>query len=271
MDRAAAGSTRRTGVGLPDIHHGGCSAWVLPADETCAGTARSLVRETLTTLGLPRELIEDVAMIASELSTNAFLHGLGGWGARRAGADTAALPELWLYRRGVPVAELICKVFDPFRSPHPTTLRAGHPGPFAESGRGLAVVEGLAADWGVELTRCRLGRWRVPGKAVWAAIPLPPACPAPALPHLPRAYAAEELCAALIDRGVTRVRRMHSAGVSLVSVRRGLTVWARDDFSWQSPAGRYVRYPFTELVEVTEKVIRLNEELAAKHDAVEHA
>jgi hypothetical protein len=258
--------------GQPDIRRGGCSAWVLPPDERCARTARSLIRETLMPLGLPGELIQDVVTIASELATNAFLHGLSGPAASRTGAGSPAVPpELWLYRRGLSVAELVCKVFDPLRPVASAPLRAGRPAPFAEGGRGLAVVEGLAADWGVELTRCRLGRWRVPGKAVWAALTLPPTVPRTTLPNPPRAYAAEMLCAALVQRGVTRVRRLHGAGVSVVSVRRGLTVWARDGFSWQAVAGRYVRYPFAELVEVTEQVIRLHEELAARHDALERA
>jgi hypothetical protein len=288
VDRATSGGALGTGAGpsagrveqpvvtdpmasgQPDIRRGGCSAWMLPPDETCAGVARSLVRETLATLGLPRGLIQDVALIASELSTNAYLHALGGRAAHQAGADIAALPELWLYQRARPVPEMVCKVFDPLRSAHPATLRSGRPGPLAENGRGLAIVDGLATDWGVELTRCRLGQRRVPGKAVWAAVQFAPTYSRPPLPNPPRAYAVEELCAALVQRGVTGVRRMHSAGVSLVSVRRGLTVWARDAFSWQDPAGRYVRYQFRDIVEVTEQVIRLHEELAARQGASGH-
>jgi hypothetical protein len=259
--------------GEMDIHHGGCSAWVLPPDETCARTARSLVSGSLAILGLPDELVDDAMTVASELSTNAFLHGLGGKTTpyRATSPGTAGLPELWLYQRCRPTAQLVCKVFDPLRPRHPGGLRAGCAGQFAECGRGLTVVEGLSDDWGVELTRCRLGPWRVPGKTVWAALPLPSNWPRPPMPYLQREDAANELCAALARRGVPRIRHLHSVGVSLVSVRRGLTVWVRDAFSWQDPAGQYVNYPFTELVEVTEQVVRLHEELVARPDAHERS
>lgn len=75
----------------------------------------------------------------------------------------------------------------------------------------------------------------------------------------------------IADRGVARVRRQHTIGVSLISVRSGLTVWARDAFSWQDMTGTYVEYPFTELAEVADQVIRLHEELAARHDGSEPA
>jgi hypothetical protein len=258
--------------GPRDIHHGGCSAWVLPPDDTCARTARSLLSGTLSSLGLSDELIHDAMTIGSELSTNAFVHGLGGKNPYANGSvEVAGLPELWLYRRGYPAGQLVCKVFDPLRPAGLGDLRAGRPGRFAEQGRGLAVVEGLSAAWGVELTRCRLGPRRVPGKAVWAAVPLPYGWPRPPMPHLTRPQAAEELCAALAGRGVDRVRRMHSDGVSLVSVREGLTVWVRDSFYWQDPTGTYVEHPLTEVVEVTEQVVRLHETLAARPGAPEPA
>ena len=44
----------------------------------------------------------------------------------------------------------------------------------AVSGRGLHVIDGLSQGrWGHHLTRARLGGWKVSGKAVWFALPVP--------------------------------------------------------------------------------------------------
>ena len=55
------------------IFAGGAS-WRLPADASCAWTARAHVRQALADLQLPGTLIDDAAIAVSELATNAWLH-----------------------------------------------------------------------------------------------------------------------------------------------------------------------------------------------------
>ncbi|MCW2946487.1 MAG: putative anti-sigma regulatory factor, serine/threonine protein kinase [Actinoallomurus sp.] len=119
------------------IQEGGCSAWRLPPDETCAAVARSLIRETLTALGLGGDVIHDAATMVSELATNAFEHASPRDPLPPATPQYAVGgSELWLYRSA---DRLVCKVFDTFRcwkdAPAP---RSGED--LAEHGRGLGVV-----------------------------------------------------------------------------------------------------------------------------------
>jgi anti-sigma regulatory factor (Ser/Thr protein kinase) len=113
--------------------------------------AREFTGHTLQGWGLPM-LAEDAAVIASELVTNALLHGC----ARGAAADQV---ELLLWRRA---GQMVCAVTDP--GPQPPVLVS--PGPLAETGRGLQVVQALSVTWGWT----RLGGRR---KVVWAALRLP--------------------------------------------------------------------------------------------------
>ena len=111
-----------------------------------AGRARRSARTMLTDWRL-EHLVEDVDLVVSELVTNALLHT----GARQDGAERIRL-ELDL--RG---GRLVCRVVD--SSPLPP--RPEDAAETAESGRGLLLVEALAAEWDWE---------DLPqGKAVWAA------------------------------------------------------------------------------------------------------
>src|SRR5215469_7590464 len=56
--------------GWRKIEAGACSAWLLPADATCAGVARQLFRRTSSALALDKEAIDDGAAIVSELAAN---------------------------------------------------------------------------------------------------------------------------------------------------------------------------------------------------------
>ncbi len=120
------------------------------------GAAARLAREfTVVTLrGWQLEpLIPDAVMIASELAANAIRHA-----APPAGA-AARLAELAWWHEG---HQLTCVVTD--TSGEPPVLAP--PDPTAESGRGLQIVDALAAAWG----------WMPRGaceKAVWAALWLP--------------------------------------------------------------------------------------------------
>jgi anti-sigma regulatory factor (Ser/Thr protein kinase) len=113
-----------------------------------AGRARRAARTMLTDWRLGH-LVEDVDLVVSELVTNALLHG-GGDGP--AGAAAAIRLELQLSG-----GRLTCRVVDPSPLP-PAPEEATET---AESGRGLILVEALAAAWG----------WQeLPdGKAVWAS------------------------------------------------------------------------------------------------------
>ncbi len=132
--------------------------------------ARDFTTDTLLRWGM-RRLILDATVVVSELVTNALRHG-GQLGQDVAGG---ARPELVLWGRD---RQLVCVVVDSSASP-PVRAPAG---PATEDGRGLHVVEALAARWG----------WAILGvrrKAVWAVLSAPDpgsdrSAPAPA--GLPR-------------------------------------------------------------------------------------
>ncbi len=162
--------------GPPALARGGCCAWPLPADATCAAVARGVFKEAAGVLGLPGELEFDGVTMASELAANT-LHAHDNVEFDAAGAwPLAGAPELWIYLR--PVAgrwELVCKVFDSLcgwkngAAPVPGSAELD-----AVSGRGLQVVAGLSGGrWGHHLSRSRLGGRKVPGKAVWFGQPVP--------------------------------------------------------------------------------------------------
>jgi anti-sigma regulatory factor (Ser/Thr protein kinase) len=124
---------------------------------TAPGAARDFTRQILGSWGL-LILAEDAAVIVSELVTNALCHGI-----RAADAAVRCGPfhdrvELILLRRP---GEMVCAVTDPGAG-HPVVAA---PDPCAEAGRGLHVIEALAASWGwTRLDACK--------KAVWATLTL---------------------------------------------------------------------------------------------------
>jgi anti-sigma regulatory factor (Ser/Thr protein kinase) len=123
----------------------------LEAGLACRG-AREFAGRTLGGWGL-RVLAEDTTVIVSELVTNALVHGCD------LSAAMSGQVELFLWRRD---GQMVCAVTDP--GPAPPILVS--PGPLAEAGRGLQVVQALSATWGWT----RLGGCR---KAVWAALRVP--------------------------------------------------------------------------------------------------
>ena len=112
----------------------------LTADASGAAEARSITRNTLAGWGLAS--LEDVAcLLVTELVANVVQH--------------AAWPsELAIWRRGDRVR---FEVSD--EDPSPPTRRHGMT--LAESGRGLALVEGMAETWGYDFAQ------RGAGKVVW--------------------------------------------------------------------------------------------------------
>jgi len=248
---------------------GGCVTAALPLDATCAAMARTLFREAAAGVGLPHDLADDGATMASELAANT-LHAhanikFHGSPAR----PVAGVPELWLYlRREGGQQELVCKFFDSLPGWSP-----GPPGPpsvtlDSENGRGLRVVEGLSEGrWGHHPTRARLGGWKIPGKAVWFAVPVPVTRALDRF-HRPQpgsCEAASELQSMLDERGIgEQIVRADApvSGMSVLSIRRDLTVWCRSRVvSWTTRDGHRECRAFYDLVEAAERIVCRNEEL----------
>jgi anti-sigma regulatory factor (Ser/Thr protein kinase) len=104
--------------------------------------ARRFVGAELT--DLPREVVEVAVLLVSELATNAVIHAHSAFTVevtRRPDDVRVAVRD---QGRGIPLAE--------------------HPAPTALRGRGLSIIEGLAASWGVERSE--------PHKTVWFTVPL---------------------------------------------------------------------------------------------------
>jgi len=244
---------------LKEIATGGCSAWSLPPDETSPRFARSAVRRTLTTMGFPDDYVADAVLCVSELSTNALMHAPGG----HLSAPPVA-PELWVYRRGQEGRpQLVVSVFDALRHWRRRDT-AEVDDLFAEGGRGLDIVSTLAAGRsGWHLTRSRLGGWCVSGKACWFALPIAASCSQAFPPRLrlTEAQAAAALAYLLAARGIGQLIHQDAERQSVLSVRHGLTVWCRAGaFSWTCK-GSAQRRPFSDIIEVGERVVQLHEEL----------
>ena len=249
------------------LSNGGCFARPLPIDSTCAAAARRYFREAVSSLAIPSGLLHDGVTMASELAANT-LHAQRNV-ARSAQRQrvAAGIPEIWLYLRGTGrTRELVCKVFDTERGwsagADPGMGKAPQD---SVNGRGLQVVAGLSAgQWGCHLSRSRLGNWRVPGKAVWFALRIPPA----ALPdHVGRRrYSADwltdELEVMLADRGLAgSIVRADMDGTSVLSISRHLSVWRHgDEVSWRGAAGAYLRQELADLVELAEQIVCAHEE-----------
>jgi anti-sigma regulatory factor (Ser/Thr protein kinase) len=115
-----------------------CAEYAVPRTIDGVALAREFTRVTLGRL----PALEDALLVVTELVTNAVLHGRG-------------VPVLRL-RTGA--ARLRIEVSD--ESPRPPKRRTSG----ADGGWGLALVDRLAADWGV----VRAGR----GKVVWCELPV---------------------------------------------------------------------------------------------------
>ncbi|MFI6083036.1 ATP-binding protein [Streptomyces sp. NPDC051217] len=127
----------------------GRTHWLeLPAQHASVGVARRFLRGRLTDWGLPDELHADAVLLASELTTNAVVHTLSVQILCGIGLVTDECLRL--------------EVHDHDYSG--TSLPRYEPGPEDEGGRGLLLVEQLAASWGVS----RSGL--TGGNAVWATL-----------------------------------------------------------------------------------------------------
>lgn len=118
----------------------------LPADPTAPRQARALLRSAAEEWDLDDDLHQDGAMVVTELVANAVDH-----------ARTPSTLTLSLDARGLRIA-----VRDGCRGPAP---RPRPVDPTAPRGRGLQMIDALAASWGVA--------GDVDGKTVWAVLPRP--------------------------------------------------------------------------------------------------
>ena len=116
----------------------------LPADLTSARHARAAIRQALAAWGMGH-LSDDAELLASELVANAAEHGTDrsiGLAVRRH-AEPGEQPGI------------TCEVTDTSPAmPHRTA-----PGPDAERGRGLAIVEALAQTSGVRASQAGKTSW----------------------------------------------------------------------------------------------------------------
>ncbi|MFD4144677.1 SpoIIE family protein phosphatase [Streptomyces sp. NPDC058572] len=130
----------RTGSVVEDCH----ATYDLEHDRTAPKTARTLVRERLVAWDLGEEEMYAAELVVSELVTNAVRYGA---------------PPVRLHL--IKTHTLTCEVHDTgTAAPH---LR--HARTVDEHGRGLFIINQLAAQWGTRYTR--------DGKIIWAELGLP--------------------------------------------------------------------------------------------------
>jgi anti-sigma regulatory factor (Ser/Thr protein kinase) len=118
---------------------------MLPALPTSAASARRFLRDRLKDWGYPVVTSGTPELLASELVTNAIVHA------------GQAIVEFQLTLTGRRLRALVGDT-----NPRPPHIARGEPED--ESGRGLCILDRLAAAWGVEA--------RPIGKAVWFEVDL---------------------------------------------------------------------------------------------------
>ena len=120
-------------------------------EPTSAGEVRRALADDLVRRGLATEVVDDAALLASELVGNSVRHAypLPG-GVLRVG---------WEVEDG----RVVLRVTDGGGRQAPHVRDAG---PRDVRGRGLAIVDALAADWGVDRQENGIG----PVSTVWAEL-----------------------------------------------------------------------------------------------------
>jgi hypothetical protein len=120
----------------------------LPRDIRCVASARRFVKDVATDWNAAGDVPEVAELLASELVTNALVHGTTGIGA----ASAASTVRVTVSREN---DLLVVDVHDPCPA-LPRLRRAGALDPY---GRGLAIVQACSHHWGWTLTPY--------GKSVW--------------------------------------------------------------------------------------------------------
>jgi len=156
MAAAASGARQRTpGLASTDWTCFPRLAQRTPETDTrSVGTARDFCLSTMRRWGV-QDRGDDVAVVVSELLTNALRHAVP---QARAGAGAAARSR-WPVRLGLvqPGHFVLCAVADP----SPWLPEPKEPDYLAESGRGLHVISALSDRWGCTAPT-------EAGKVVWA-------------------------------------------------------------------------------------------------------
>ncbi|GAA1574156.1 ATP-binding protein [Streptomyces globosus] len=160
--------------GLPPVDPtavSGSASCSLPARFEAVRGARTFTRSTLAQWGLD-ERFDDVALVVSELVTNALRHALPGdprppAGAGSGSGEAEAAVRLHLMRWS---SRLVCAVRDPSEDRPGGAFEPEHTEENCalESGRGLFLVDAYSDSWGWHPLAGRLT-----GKVVWALFMLP--------------------------------------------------------------------------------------------------
>ncbi|MER7517296.1 ATP-binding protein [Streptomyces sp. NPDC126499] len=156
--------------GLPPIDPSTVSnsaSCALPPRYDAVRGARKFTSQTLSNWDLA-DRFDDVALVVSELVTNALRHALPAEAAdgRDHGAEEGLNPPVRLHLMRW-ASRLVCAVRDPSRE-SPETRQGGEDFA-AESGRGLFLVESFSDSWGWHPLAGTLQ-----GKVVWALFRLGP-------------------------------------------------------------------------------------------------
>jgi anti-sigma regulatory factor (Ser/Thr protein kinase) len=130
----------------------------LAALPTAVGSARLHARIMMVEWALV-DIADDVALVVSELVTNAVVASTGMDGRPVYASADAGLPVVHL-RLCSDHSRIVIEVWDSSAD----APEAKQPAPDAENGRGLLLVEALSERWGWD----RIPGW--PGKVVWAIL-----------------------------------------------------------------------------------------------------
>ena len=122
----------------------------LSACPSSVGAARRFVRDVLCSRNISDRVTDTVVLLTSEVVTNALVHAAD---SLRNGAGPQLIVRVLPSRVRVEVHDPALAV--PVRR---------FPPPLAASGRGIAIVDQLAKDWGVEHA--------ARGKRVWFEVPV---------------------------------------------------------------------------------------------------
>ena len=126
----------------------GLSTLPVRHDAASAAVVRRRLAVELGRLSIAQRYIDDVVLVASELVSNAVRHADP--------VEDHVVDVLW----DLEPAAVVIQVEDgSSRTPHKRQSAELQP-----DGRGLTIVEALAADWGVDRTER--------GKRVWARVPI---------------------------------------------------------------------------------------------------
>jgi anti-sigma regulatory factor (Ser/Thr protein kinase) len=160
----------------------GSASCALPCRHEAVRSARQFTLRTLQRWETTRDL-DEIALVVSELVTNALRHGMHSEAADGNDADAEPAESGGRHPSSQPIrlqlmrwsARLVCAVRDPGQEFAEPDAAPGCPGAASESGRGLFLVESFSDCWGWhQLTGSR------PGKVVWAMFRFTPRCHGPA-------------------------------------------------------------------------------------------